>query len=119
MNVQQMLAHVARPMEIVLQGESLGTWPKPPSRALKFLALRVPLRWPKGVPNPSDPASVEVPIDSFEPLRQRVIDGLDAMSAWEPAKATTPHPAFGPLTTWEWRRWAYLHADHHLRQFGC
>ena len=29
-----------------------------------------------------------------------------------------PHPIFGPLTTWEWQRWGWLHADHHLRQFG-
>ncbi len=28
------------------------------------------------------------------------------------------HPYFGNLTKWEWMRWAYLHADHHLRQFG-
>jgi len=27
-------------------------------------------------------------------------------------------PIFGPLTRAEWLRWGYLHADHHLRQFG-
>ena len=27
------------------------------------------------------------------------------------------HPLFGPLTEPEWKRWGYLHADHHLRQF--
>ncbi|OFW68664.1 MAG: hypothetical protein A2Y74_00090 [Actinobacteria bacterium RBG_13_63_9] len=29
-----------------------------------------------------------------------------------------PHPAFGALSTREWGRLAYLHCDHHLRQFG-
>lgn len=29
-----------------------------------------------------------------------------------------PHPIFGPLSTLEWMRWAFLHSDHHLRQFG-
>ena len=30
-----------------------------------------------------------------------------------------PHPHFGPLSKREWMRLAYLHADHHLRQFGA
>ena len=28
------------------------------------------------------------------------------------------HPMFGPMTPEDWMRWGYLHADHHLRQFG-
>jgi hypothetical protein len=27
-------------------------------------------------------------------------------------------PLFGELTPYQWLRWGYLHADHHLRQFG-
>ena len=29
-----------------------------------------------------------------------------------------PHPFFGSMTAEDWWRWGYLHADHHLRQFG-
>jgi hypothetical protein len=29
-----------------------------------------------------------------------------------------PHFLFGKLSEREWARWAYLHLDHHLRQFG-
>ena len=25
---------------------------------------------------------------------------------------------FGAMTTERWKRWGYLHMDHHLRQFG-
>jgi hypothetical protein len=25
---------------------------------------------------------------------------------------------FGPMSERDWMRWGYLHADHHLRQFG-
>ncbi len=32
--------------------------------------------------------------------------------------AFASHPVFGELSEWEWMRWGYLHADHHLRQFG-
>jgi hypothetical protein len=28
------------------------------------------------------------------------------------------HPIFGTMTEAAWLRWAYLHIDHHLRQFG-
>jgi hypothetical protein len=28
------------------------------------------------------------------------------------------HSFFGRLSRAEWLRWAYLHMDHHLRQFG-
>jgi hypothetical protein len=28
------------------------------------------------------------------------------------------HPFLGKLSRAEWLRWAYLHMDHHLRQFG-
>jgi hypothetical protein len=28
------------------------------------------------------------------------------------------HGVFGRMTLEDWQRWAYKHADHHLRQFG-
>jgi hypothetical protein len=28
------------------------------------------------------------------------------------------HPIFGKMSETDWMRWAYLHVDHHLRQFG-
>ena len=28
------------------------------------------------------------------------------------------HPIFGRMSERTWLRWAYLHTDHHLRQFG-
>ncbi|MBC7901069.1 MAG: DUF1569 domain-containing protein [Saprospiraceae bacterium] len=28
------------------------------------------------------------------------------------------HPFFGSLSRREWSRWAYLHLNHHLKQFG-
>ena len=29
------------------------------------------------------------------------------------------HPIFGRMSRGAWLRWGYLHADHHLRQFGA
>jgi hypothetical protein len=37
----------------------------------------------------------------------------------EPSVNLSPtHPFFGPMSREDWLRWGYLHADHHLRQFG-
>ncbi len=120
MNVQQALSHIAGAMEWVLRGgDAQSDWEESYSKVIKFVAFRVPLPWPKGVPNPNDPASVAVPAEEFEALRERVLAGLERMAEWEVDEKTPPHPAFGPLTTWEWQRWAWKHADHHLKQFGA
>jgi hypothetical protein len=29
------------------------------------------------------------------------------------------HPIFGRMSEAAWLRWGWLHADHHLRQFGA
>lgn len=120
MNVVQMLSHVAGAMEWVLNdGELREPWDSNYSKVIKFVALRMPLPWPKGVPNPNDPAGIEVEPERFVELRDRVVAGLEGMARWEVSALTPPHPAFGPLTTWEWQRWAWKHADHHLKQFSA
>lgn len=119
MNVQQMLSHVGGAMEWVLAGGQAQTWDNRMSPVIKFIAFRVPLPWPKGIPNPNDPAGTDIPAVRFEELRDRVLRALEEMARWEVSEKTPPHPAFGPLTTWEWKRWAYKHADHHLKQFGA
>ena len=118
MNVQQMLRHVGGAMEWVLAEGEARNWPGKPSKLIKLIALRAPLPWPRGIQNPNDPAGVAVPPDEFEDLRRRAREGLEAMSRWEATARTPPHPAFGPMSTWEWRRWAWKHAHHHLTQFG-
>lgn len=42
-----------------------------------------------------------------------------ASLAAAPAEQLNPvHYMVGPMSRKDWRRWAYKHADHHLRQFG-
>jgi uncharacterized protein DUF1569 len=54
---------------------------------------------------------------AFVPNQERVISLLRQMAA--PGQSfTATHPAFGPMTRTHWMRYAYLHTDHHLRQFG-
>ena len=87
--------------------------------AIKWIALRVPAKWPKGTPTPPEveqgvggTAPVEFEADRSEllSLTRRFYDRSDDPSV--------SHPYFGRMTRQEWLRWGYLHADHHLRQFG-
>jgi hypothetical protein len=40
------------------------------------------------------------------------------MQVAPPQPVARTHPIFGALSARDWLRWGYLHADHHLRQFG-
>jgi hypothetical protein len=84
----------------------------------KFAALHVPVRWAHGYPTlPEVRAGATGAISGdFEKDRDRLLVDYDAFLS--SSLASSSHPIFGPLTQWEWMRWGYLHADHHLRQFG-
>jgi hypothetical protein len=92
-----------------------------PGPIMKWLALYLPMRWPAGIPTTSeldqeiggtkpiefaaDIAELERLLDLITTDRRARVDGL-------------VHPVFGRMSEADWLRWAYLHADHHLRQFG-
>jgi hypothetical protein len=87
--------------------------------AFKRLALHVDVRWARGYPTlPEVKAGAPgvIPQD-FTSDRDRLLADYDAF-VQSATLAGTRHPIFGPLTEWEWMRWGYLHADHHLRQFS-
>lgn len=91
-----------------------------PSRVLKFCSLWVPLRWPKNFRTPPeiDQQAKGAPDSSFA----RDLDelkGLIGEFSRKPQDFEWPsHPYLGRMSTREWMRLGYLHADHHLRQFG-
>jgi hypothetical protein len=85
---------------------------------LKWLALRSGLPWKKNLPTTPE---LEMAIKEnqgamFEELVKRAIYGMEEVASgrrWQ-----SSHPMFGSMTSADWMRWGYLHADHHLRQFG-
>lgn len=87
---------------------------------VRWIALRVPLTWPKGVPTRPEMDQLVGGTRPAEFARD-----ADALAATVRRFAQQPrpfqfgrHPIFGEMTEWEWMRWGYLHADHHFRQFG-
>jgi hypothetical protein len=84
----------------------------------KWLALNFPTKWPKGVPTtPEMKQGIGgTPPTEFHCDRDVLLQALDAFAANR--ENWPPHPIFAGMTTEEWHRWAWLHTDHHLRQFG-
>lgn len=87
--------------------------------AMKWFALWVPLKWPKGVPTLSemDQGRGGTPPVDFERDRAELLSIMRRFCNPGPDPSIA-HPFFGPMSRKEWMRWGYLHADHHLRQFG-
>jgi hypothetical protein len=95
-----------------------GPWQR---TVLKWLALYLPLRWPPGVQTrpeidqtiggtrPGDFATDVALLETLCVEFTADVDSVDGMV----------HPIFGPMSKSDWLRWAYLHIDHHFRQFGC
>jgi len=91
-----------------------------PRGFIKWFALQVPMRWPRGVPTRPevDPKRDGTRPAAFEADIRKLL-ALHARFTRRPRDYSfAPHPIFGVMTEEEWMRWAYLHLDHHLRQFG-
>ena len=119
MNAHQMVCHLSDAYRLPLGERSASPATGPFQRTLlKWIALYLPLHWPAGIQTRPEidqecggtqPAEFARDIAQLETL-------LQAFLAQQPPR--TAHPIFGPLSEREWLRWGYLHADHHLRQFG-
>jgi CubicO group peptidase (beta-lactamase class C family) len=120
MSVHQMVCHLDDSYKVPLGEKNVSAASGLLQRTLvKQLALYTPLPWPRGVPTRPEveqgkggslPTVFHQDLASLLSTLSRFCDGL--------AEPCLPHPIFFKMTTADWMRWGYLHADHHLRQFG-
>lgn len=120
MTVEQMICHLTDAYRAVLTRRNLARvdyWI--PRSMLRWIALRAPVRWPKDVPAPREIRQElgGTPPVKFEHDRAELVRSLNEFCEREPPRDCI-HPLFGKMSSRDWMRWAYLHADHHLRQFG-
>ncbi len=120
MSVHQMVCHLSDSYLCGLGEKSASPKTGVLQRTLlKWVALKAPMPWPKGVPTRPEfeQGSGGTPPVEFYRDRELLIASLSDFCdrLREPA---VDHPIFGPMTPADWWRWGYLHADHHLRQFG-
>lgn len=121
MSAHQMVCHL-------IDASRMMTGEKQVSRAtglaqqtiLKWIVLYLPLRWPAGILTRPE---IDQEIGGRKPLDfEADINELEMLVEMITAQARNfdwqTHPIFGRMSEAAWLRWAYLHIDHHLRQFG-
>lgn len=121
MSANQMICHLNDSYALPMNGKSASEQITFLNRTLiRWLALRAPMPWPKGVPTRPevDQFAGGTPPTSFPLDKVTLASTIRKFASQPPTFSFNRHPIFGPLTHWEWMRWGYLHADHHFRQFG-
>lgn len=121
MSLAEMLCHVRGAFRTAM-GEievvaKAPAQPLPP-KVLKFVALRMPVPWPKGMQTLAE-LKKGTPAMRAGAVEEERAGLLEAMKQFvRPEQRRGDHGMFGPMTYGDWMRWGYLHTDHHLRQFG-
>lgn len=119
MNAQQMVLHLGNASAAVLKQGPFAAKPRGgPAGLLRLVVLYLLPRMPRGVKTGADPAGAAVEPEAFAEDLERAVRLLQQLAAAEPDALVARHPILGPMTRAQWMRWAFLHTDHHLRQFG-
>lgn len=119
MTAQQMVRHLSCAYEVALGDRDVAPLQGPlPPLMMKWIALRSGLRWPKNVATMPELIRVveEKCSASFDELVRETAERMELVA--KGTRWTKEHPIFGAMSVKDWMRWGYLHADHHLRQFG-
>jgi len=119
MNVQQMLLHCQKPIEVSfgegntkrnLLGILIGGWVK--RKLLK--------PGPLDRNGPTAPGFATTGLSPDFKKEQQALRGMVERYAQGPSSiANETHPFFGKMTMEEWDSLQWKHLDHHLRQFGA
>jgi len=122
MSAHQMVCHLSDGYRVLTGQRTAPLAPSPlPRPVMKWIALYAPVRWPRGIPTTPD---LDQTIGGTAPVNfdADVAELIGLLHDIAPDRRSRfhgrLHPIFGPMSGSAWLRWAYLHADHHLRQFG-
>jgi hypothetical protein len=122
MSAHQMICHLNDSYRVAL-GEKQAA-PKDnlfTRTVMKWGALSLPIPWPHGInttPELDQLVGGTPPVD-FEKDQQELVSLTERFIGKPAGLASAKHPTFGRMTVEQWTHWAYLHMDHHLRQFNC
>jgi uncharacterized protein DUF1569 len=120
MTPHQAVCHLSDSFRSMMSQTPITSIATPLSRTvIKWIALKAPMKWPSGVKTMPE---VDQEIGGTKPVefardRQELETLIEQFAAQQGADMQA-HPMFGRMTATEWRRWGWLHMDHHLRQFG-
>ena len=122
MSAHQMVCHLTDACRMALGEKRVSDASGPLERTLvKWIALYGPMPFPQGIQTRPE---IDQTCDGTRPAEfaadvaqlERMIHAIASRTA---DAVWPPHPIFGRMSHRAWLRWAYLHLDHHLRQFGA
>ena len=122
MSAHQMVCHLTDALRMVLGQRLVSRVHRPTlGKVLKWVALYLPIRWPAGIPTRPelDQEMGGTPPADFEADVELLEDLIELITVETRHVEGQVHPLFGRMSDGAWLRWAYLHIDHHLRQFGA
>lgn len=121
MSAHNMICHLSDGFRLYMGDRPAKPASVPAPRLLmKWVALWAPIPWPHGfktMPEIDQQGGGTRPVEFASDMRE--LRSLIERFTQSPVRfCVEGHPHFGRLSEKEWMRLAYLHADHHLRQFG-
>ena len=123
MSSHQMICHLSDGFRVAIGEKPALFTPNFITQTLvKWIALRAPMKWPKGVQTPPEVNQYGEECtkpNEFDLDLNELLALIDRFTASQRDFEFQPHPMFGPLSEQEWFYWGYRHLDHHLRQFGA
>ena len=122
MSAPQMVCHLSDSFRMALGQKPVCDASRWHQRTIvRWIALYVPVPWPAGIPTRPEidqeragtmPGDFAADLAELEAL-------IDLVATRQERLDRRLHPIFGRMSAAGWLRWAYLHTDHHLRQFGA
>jgi len=122
MSAHQMVCHLSDSCRMAMGQKPVSDATGRLQRTLvKWIALYLPLPWPAGIlTRPEiDQQCAGTRLVDFAADLAELETLVDLITTREKGFEWPAHPIFGRMSHAAWLRWAYLHMDHHLRQFGA
>jgi len=118
MTPHQAICHLSDRYLVGLGERAASAKVGPAAGLTRIAALYLMPRWPHGLATMPE-ADQERADTKPREFAQDQNNLLQLVRRFSTASQFGPHPVFGPMPVADWMRWGYLHAHHHLRQFGC
>ena len=122
MSAHQMICHLCDSFRMATGQKLVSDASGRMQRTLvKWIALYLPLQWPVGLqtrPEVDQQCAGTRPVEFASDVAE-LEALLEFITTREKGFDWPVHPIFGRMSRAAWLRWAYLHMDHHLRQFGA
>lgn len=112
-----MLYHCNKTNAAIMESKTIDKTPILKQRLQKFFVMDVMQRLPKGRKSRPKFLQAEDQVLDFEEERKLFIETVSGFINYR-GNLNGAHPVFGRLNITEWGRFAWIHMDHHLRQFG-